>query len=31
VRAAGGEVIVLDFHAGYSTTGLVARARGNPA
>jgi D-beta-D-heptose 7-phosphate kinase / D-beta-D-heptose 1-phosphate adenosyltransferase len=27
VTANGGEVVVLDFHAGYSTTGMLARAQ----
>jgi D-beta-D-heptose 7-phosphate kinase / D-beta-D-heptose 1-phosphate adenosyltransferase len=27
VTANGGEVVVLDFHAGYSTTGMLARAK----
>ncbi|MGQ0620713.1 MAG: bifunctional D-glycero-beta-D-manno-heptose-7-phosphate kinase/D-glycero-beta-D-manno-heptose 1-phosphate adenylyltransferase HldE [Panacagrimonas sp.] len=27
VRANGGEVVALDFHAGYSTTGMLERAR----
>lgn len=30
VRAAGGEVVVLDFHAGYSTTGMLERAATPP-
>lgn len=28
VKANGGEVVVLDFHAGYSTTGMLRRAAG---
>ena len=27
VTASGGEVVVLDFHAGYSTTGMLERAK----
>ena len=27
VTASGGEVVVLDFHAGYSTTGMLQRAK----